>query len=60
MNILCIVILFLLFIHFLLLGHFLLANLLVDELTAGAPSRVVSISSAAHNYSGNLLIISLH
>lgn len=30
------------------LGHFLLTNLLVPVLVAGAPARVVSVSSAAH------------
>ncbi len=34
------------------LGHFLLTNLLVPALTAGAPSRVVSLSSRAHHMDG--------
>lgn len=34
------------------LGHFLLTNLLIDELERGAPSRVVSVSSKAHQMSG--------
>jgi len=29
-------------------GHFLLTNLLIDRLIEGAPSRVVNVSSAAH------------
>lgn len=33
------------------LGHFLLANLLVDALAAGAPTRVVSLSSRGHLFS---------
>lgn len=33
------------------LGHFLLANLLVPTLVAGAPSRVISLSSAGHRFS---------
>jgi NAD(P)-dependent dehydrogenase (short-subunit alcohol dehydrogenase family) len=34
------------------LGHFLLAVLLVPSLAAGASSRVISLSSAAHKFSG--------
>jgi NAD(P)-dependent dehydrogenase (short-subunit alcohol dehydrogenase family) len=34
------------------LGHFLLTTLLSPALVAGAPSRVVSVSSAAHRRSG--------
>lgn len=30
------------------LGHFLLANLLIDSLAAGAPARVISLSSRGH------------
>jgi len=33
------------------LGHFLLTNLLVPALIAGAPSRVISLSSASHQRS---------
>jgi NAD(P)-dependent dehydrogenase (short-subunit alcohol dehydrogenase family) len=33
------------------LGHFLLANSLLPALTAGAPSRVISVSSAGHQFS---------
>jgi NAD(P)-dependent dehydrogenase (short-subunit alcohol dehydrogenase family) len=33
------------------LGHFLLANLLVPALAAGKPARVVSVSSAGHQFS---------
>jgi NAD(P)-dependent dehydrogenase (short-subunit alcohol dehydrogenase family) len=33
------------------LGHFLLANLLAPALVAGAPSRVISVSSAGHQFS---------
>jgi len=33
------------------LGHFLLANLLEQALLAGAPSRVVSLTSAGHRFS---------
>ena len=33
------------------LGHFLLTNLLTDALKAGAPSRVVNLSSFFHEYS---------
>ncbi|MEO6920954.1 MAG: SDR family oxidoreductase [Collimonas sp.] len=32
------------------LGHFLLTNLLTDALKAGAPSRVVNLSSAFHEF----------
>ncbi len=33
------------------LGHFLLGNLLAPALVAGAPSRLVSVSSAGHRFS---------
>jgi NAD(P)-dependent dehydrogenase (short-subunit alcohol dehydrogenase family) len=33
------------------LGHFLLANLLAPALIAGAPSRLISVSSAGHQFS---------
>jgi NAD(P)-dependent dehydrogenase (short-subunit alcohol dehydrogenase family) len=33
------------------LGHFLLASSLLPALTAGAPSRVISVSSAGHQFS---------
>jgi NAD(P)-dependent dehydrogenase (short-subunit alcohol dehydrogenase family) len=33
------------------LGHFLLANLLAPALVAGAPARVISVSSAGHQFS---------
>jgi NAD(P)-dependent dehydrogenase (short-subunit alcohol dehydrogenase family) len=33
------------------LGHFLLANLLAPALIAGAPARVISVSSAGHQFS---------
>lgn len=33
-------------------GHFLLTNLLMDELTAGQPSRVVNVSSLGHTMDG--------
>lgn len=33
-------------------GHFLLTNLLMDELTAGQPSRVVNVSSHGHYVNG--------
>jgi len=36
------------------LGHFLLANLLLDELRAGKPSRLVVLSSDAHRYASTL------
>src|SRR4029450_8722392 len=34
------------------LGHFLLTNLLMPQLLAGAPSRVVTVSSHGHRTSG--------
>jgi NAD(P)-dependent dehydrogenase (short-subunit alcohol dehydrogenase family) len=34
------------------LGHFLLGNLLAPALIAGAPSRLISVSSAGHQFSG--------
>jgi len=34
------------------LGHFLLGNLLAPALVAGAPSRLISVSSAGHQFSG--------
>ena len=37
------------------LGHFLLTNLLMPALLAGAPSRVVSLSSAGHRFSDVVL-----
>jgi NAD(P)-dependent dehydrogenase (short-subunit alcohol dehydrogenase family) len=33
-------------------GHFLLANALAPALRAGAPARVISVSSAGHQFSG--------
>ena len=36
------------------LGHFLLTNLLLDDLRASVPSRVVFVSSHAHKMTGNI------